>query len=118
MNWQELRQASLDDILAWAEAQPWCRTMADCAQDAEWHSEGDVWTHTKMVVRQLLELDEWPSVTPHEQIVLIFTASEQRLVVTAGALAHGRVHGSRGTARLQPATAGLPTEVTARLRGW
>ena len=74
MNWQELRQASLDDILAWAEAQPWCRTMADCAQDAEWHSEGDVWTHTKMVCQQLPQLSDWQSLTPHEQIVLIFTA--------------------------------------------
>jgi hypothetical protein len=59
---------------AWAETQPWCQAMADCAQDAEWHSEGDVWTHTQMVLRQLLELEEWPSLTPHEQIVLIFTA--------------------------------------------
>lgn len=74
MNWQELKQASLDDIMAWAEPQPWCRAMAECAQDAEWHSEGDVWTHTKMVCQQLTELDEWPSLTPHEQVVLIFTA--------------------------------------------
>ena len=74
MNWQELKQAALDDIVAWAESQPWCRAMAQCAQDAEWHSEGDVWTHTKMVCQQLTELDEWPSLTPHEQVVLIFTA--------------------------------------------
>ena len=38
MNWQELKQASLDDILAWAESQPWCRAMADCAQDAKLRS--------------------------------------------------------------------------------
>ena len=74
MNWEKLKQASLDDIICWAESQPWCRAMAECAQDAEWHSEGDVWTHTKMVCGQLAELDEWPSLSPHEQIVLIFTA--------------------------------------------
>jgi len=74
MNWEQLRQASLDDITAWAERQPWCRAMADCAQDAEWHTEGDVWTHTKLVLRQLHELEEWPSLTPHNQTVLIFTA--------------------------------------------
>jgi len=74
MNWQDLKQASLDGIVAWAESQPWCRAMAECAQDAEWHSEGDVWTHTKMVCQQLTELDGWPSLTAHEQIVLIFTA--------------------------------------------
>src|SRR4029079_10817126 len=48
--------------------------MAECAQDAEWHSEGDVWTHTKMVCQQLPQLEEWPSLTPYEQLVLIFTA--------------------------------------------
>ena len=74
MNWAQLKQSSLDDIMAWAETQPWCRAMADCAQDAEWHSEGDVWIHTKMVLGQLHELDEWPFLTPHEQSVLICTA--------------------------------------------
>ena len=74
MNWQELKQASLDDILAWAESQPWCRAMADCAQDAQWHSEGDVWTHTKMVCQQLAGLSEWPKLTADERTVLIFTA--------------------------------------------
>lgn len=74
MNWQGLKQASLHDILTWADGQPWCRAMSDCAQDAEWHSEGDVWTHTKMVCQQLLQLEEWPSLTPHERTVLILTA--------------------------------------------
>ncbi len=74
MNWEQLKQASLNDITAWVETQSWCQAMKDCAQDAEWHSEGDVWTHTKMVLAQLLELHEWSSLTPQEQIVLIFTA--------------------------------------------
>ena len=74
MNWKQLKQSSLEDITDWAETQPWCRAMANCAQDAEWHSEGDVWTHTKMVLSQLLELEEWPSLEPREQTILIFTA--------------------------------------------
>lgn len=74
MNWEQLNQSSLEDITVWAESQPWSQAMADCAQDAQWHSEGDVWTHTKLVLGQLPELDEWPSLTPHEQHVLIFTA--------------------------------------------
>ncbi|MCA9087242.1 MAG: AAA family ATPase [Planctomycetaceae bacterium] len=74
MNWDHLKQLSLKDITAWAETQSWCQAMADCAQDAEWHSEGDVWTHTKMVLGQLHELAEWPSLTPHDQTVLTFTA--------------------------------------------
>ncbi|ODA33833.1 AAA family ATPase [Planctopirus hydrillae] len=74
MKWEQLRQSSLEDITAWAETQPWCQAMADCAQDAEWHSEGDVWTHTKMVLEQLHALKEWPSLTGYEQTVLVFTA--------------------------------------------
>lgn len=74
MNWEQLKRSSLEDITDWAETQPRCQAMADCAQDVEWHSEGDVWTHTKMVLGQLRELDEWTSLTPHEQIVLTFTA--------------------------------------------
>lgn len=74
MNWEQLRTSSLIELTAWAEGQPWCRAMADCAQDAQWHSEGDVWTHTKMVLEQLLELEEWDSLSPNEQTRLTFTA--------------------------------------------
>jgi predicted kinase len=74
MTWQELTAGDFDKVLAWANDQPWCRAMADCPQDAEWHAEGDVWTHTQMVCRQLLLLDEWPSLTRQEQITLYFTA--------------------------------------------
>ncbi len=74
MNWNELSQTSLEEIVAWADDKPWCRAMAKCAQDAEWHSEGDVWTHTQMVCDQLPLLEEWDSLNTHEQIVLIFTA--------------------------------------------
>jgi hypothetical protein len=72
MNWQELQTSSLNDILSWAESQPWCRAMAECDQDVQWHSEGDVWTHTKLVCRKLTELDEWTSLTDHQRLVLTF----------------------------------------------
>ena len=74
MNWDELSRASLGDITAWAQAQPWCLAMADCRQDKGWHSEGDVWTHTKMVCAQLPGLEDWAGLTPHERTVLTFTA--------------------------------------------
>ena len=48
--------------------------MADCQQDAGWHSEGNVWTHTQMVSAQLPELEEWPKLTSHERTLLTFTA--------------------------------------------
>lgn len=74
MTWDELSQASLEDIVAWANDQPWCRAMADCRQDVGWHSEGDVWTHTQMVCAQLPQLEQWPTLTPHERTALTFTA--------------------------------------------
>jgi hypothetical protein len=74
MNWEELARARPDEIVAWAEGQPWCRAMAACGQDAGWHSEGDVWTHTKMVCAQLPNLEGWAALTPHERTVLTFTA--------------------------------------------
>ena len=74
MTWEKLKQASTGDLIDWAETQLWCRAMAECVQDAEWHAEGDVWTHTKMVIEQLAQLEEWLSLTPQEQTVLKFTA--------------------------------------------
>jgi len=74
MNWEILKAASLDEVLNWAESEPWCLEMSGCAQDAQWHSEGDVWTHTKMVCDQLLKLDEWKDLAPTEKSILIFTA--------------------------------------------
>ena len=74
MNWTQLTTATLDEILAWAEEQPWCEAMKTCQQDSEWHAEGDVWTHTQMVCRELTKLEDWPSLEPIQQSILIFTA--------------------------------------------
>jgi predicted kinase len=74
MTWEQLCKLPPSDILAWADDQPWSRPMAECAQDDGWHSEGDVWTHTKMVCAQLLLLGQWPILTPHERTVHVFTA--------------------------------------------
>jgi predicted kinase len=73
-NWDEFDRASTQQILAWAELQPWARAMADCRQDAEWHAEGDVWTHTRMVVAEVERLPEWPSLDRDVRLKLLFTA--------------------------------------------
>ena len=74
MNWQQLISLSLAEIVAWAEEQPWAQAMARCQQDATWHAEGDVWTHTKLVCAQLPQVAEWPALTSREKTLLIFTA--------------------------------------------
>ncbi len=72
--WDEFRTATVGDILAWAEAQPWARAMAACGQDAVWHAEGDVWTHTRMVAGELERLPEWADLDADSRLKLVFTA--------------------------------------------
>lgn len=74
MNWKELETREVEELIAWAEPQAWCQAMAHCQQDAQWHAEGDVWTHTQRVLRELSQLDEWSRLTPSEQSLLRFTA--------------------------------------------
>ncbi|MES2692739.1 MAG: AAA family ATPase [Verrucomicrobiota bacterium] len=72
--WFELQNAPHAQIIDWAAAQPWGRAMAACQQDAEWHAEGDVWTHTRMVCAELEKLAEWPALNPRAQLHLLLTA--------------------------------------------
>ncbi len=74
MNWQQLQTVSSDELIAWAEDWPWCKAMADCPQDARWHAEGDVWTHTKMVIGELGNLDGWADLDTRQQSMLRMTA--------------------------------------------
>src|SRR3954451_18861164 len=73
-SWGELSRADIDQVLAWAEMQQWVRAMAVCQQDAEWHAEGDVWTHTKRVCGQLPQLTDWESLNREDQTILLLTA--------------------------------------------
>jgi len=74
MNWNKLTKSGHEEIIVWAETQPWAKAMADCKQDAQWHAEGDVWTHTKMVCDQLTQLEEWNSLDEADQRTLLLTA--------------------------------------------
>jgi putative nucleotidyltransferase with HDIG domain len=72
--WSDIAEATDHEIVAWAARQPWATAMAACSQDANWHAEGDVWTHTQMVLAELTRLDEWPSLDRETQLILLFTA--------------------------------------------
>lgn len=72
--WDDFRAAPTAAVLGWAEAQPWAKAMAACQQDAAWHAEGDVWTHTLMVVAEVERLTEWPALDRSSQLALLFTA--------------------------------------------
>jgi putative nucleotidyltransferase with HDIG domain len=72
--WSDINSVTNAEILTWSEAQSWAREMAACQQDAQWHAEGDVWTHTKMVCAELERLAEWPSLDRAAQLKLLFAA--------------------------------------------
>ncbi|MGC3959658.1 MAG: AAA family ATPase [Verrucomicrobiota bacterium] len=72
--WTDIARATNAQILEWAKTQSWTRDMANCNQDAQWHAEGDVWTHTKMVCAELERLADWPSLDRAAQLKLLFTA--------------------------------------------
>lgn len=43
-------------------------------QDAYYHAEGDVWTHTKMVLDALLSLPEYKTAEFHKQFIMYYSA--------------------------------------------
>ena len=63
INWREL----LDKF-------EWLRVLADCPQDARYHAEGDVLTHTKLVCEALIALPQWQAL-PQTQRSVLFTAA-------------------------------------------
>ena len=72
-NWADINRSTNAEIFKWTERQPWAEAMAACQQDVQWHAEGDVWTHTQMVCRELEKLPEWPSLDRAAQLILLFT---------------------------------------------
>ena len=51
--WMGLAEASHIDWAEVARRLPFAEAMRACIQDATFHAEGDVWTHTVMVLEEL-----------------------------------------------------------------
>lgn len=47
--------------------------MSNTPQDREYHFEGDVWTHTKMVVEELLSIEEYSTLNNFDKEVLFWS---------------------------------------------
>ncbi|KAF1054306.1 MAG: hypothetical protein GAK43_00972 [Stenotrophomonas maltophilia] len=62
------------DAQACLAAIPALLRLAQTPQDALYHAEGDVWTHTRMVVDALLEQDAYRQASADERFVLFFSA--------------------------------------------
>lgn len=61
------------DLTDWLQAIPELHGLTITPQDSHYHGEGDVWTHTKMVVNALLEQPEYSKATADERFVLFIT---------------------------------------------
>ena len=51
----------------------WVQRMKETPQDNFYHSEGDVWTHTKMVVEQLLQSSEFSTLSLFDKEVMFWS---------------------------------------------
>ena len=63
INWRELEDKF-----------EWLRVLADCPQDARYHAEGNVLTHTKLVCEALVGLPQWQAL-PETQRSVLFAAA-------------------------------------------
>ena len=72
--WKVLKCYSIEELIQWADQQTWAQAMAACWQDPEWHAEGDVWTHTKLVLEQLEQLEAWGELDEGARTQLKFVA--------------------------------------------
>src|SRR6056297_2856006 len=73
-NWSELSAMSFGAVIEWASRQSWAVEMAECAQDSQWHAEGDVWTHTVRVCDVLQAGEHWRHLESPAQRLLLFSA--------------------------------------------
>lgn len=53
---------------------PWLSPLANTPQDAYFHAEGDVLTHTRMVAEALTKLEAWRALPPAERAALFLAA--------------------------------------------
>lgn len=51
----------------------WINAMKNCPQDSEYHAEGDVWTHTKMVLTELVSNSMYKNLSIEDQEIMFFT---------------------------------------------
>ena len=53
---------------------PFVLDMKNTMQEAKWHGEGDVWTHTKMVCEELIKLSEYKELPNHLKLTVFMAA--------------------------------------------
>lgn len=67
----------IDQPLDWedlSQSYAWIMDMQGVPQDPMWHAEGDVYTHTQMVVAALIELPEFQNLSKQDKHILVAAA--------------------------------------------
>lgn len=62
------------DWQALHENYEWVRTLQGVPQDPEFHAEGDVWIHTRMVLEALTELGAWRALPAEDRAIVFYAA--------------------------------------------
>jgi hypothetical protein len=76
MNWK-FPYYEVDQPIDWDAIElafSWFRDMKGVPQDSEWHAEGDVFTHTKMVVEALVSLPDFAPLEEQDKHILFASA--------------------------------------------
>lgn len=76
MIWQ-FPKYDIDKPIDWNEIErsyDWFWDMKGVPQDEEWHAEGDVFTHTKMVIEALISLPEFKALNDQDKHILFTSA--------------------------------------------
>lgn len=58
----------------WVDLFPELRALIGVPQDPEWHPEGEVWTHTTMVVQQAMDIATREQLDDEDRMTLFFAA--------------------------------------------
>ncbi len=78
LKWSRAEQPSLGlqalKDMGWDAFYPELLALQGCVQDKHWHPEGDVWTHTMLVVDEARKLCDIRSLDERESMVLMFAA--------------------------------------------
>ena len=53
---------------------PYADLLKNTMQEPKWHGEGDVYTHTTMVLNKLISFDEYKSLSKIEQLIVFLAA--------------------------------------------
>jgi predicted kinase len=56
------------------QAYPWLQPLATTPQDPVFHAEGDVGTHTRLVLEALTQLDQWKELQKTDRAILFWAA--------------------------------------------